>query len=312
MRRVFYLFTAVSALVFSSCEHKDLCYDHPHTVPFRVLFDWREAPEASPASMSLYLFPPHGKSIRNEFTDAAGGELRAAYGRYDVLCVNSDTEAVEYRNTERYETFEVTTRTTTLFPGLSSLGVRAPAPPMAPGTEDERIAAAPDMLWCDRRAGFSLSAEDHLLTLYPSAAVGRCTVEIRHAENLEHTTALSASLSGLGGGVLPGAERLSGERVTVPFEVSVAEDQTTLTGVLTIFGHCPAERTSHILTLYAVLSDGSKWYYTYDVTEQIHSASDQRDIRILLEGLPLPAPDPGGGFDPSVGDWEEVDVDIDM
>lgn len=311
MRGVFYLFTVVSVLVFSSCEHKDLCYDHPHTVPFQVLFDWREAPEASPASMSLYLFPQQGKSIRNEFTDAAGGELRAAYGRYDVLCVNSDTEVVEYRNTERYETFEVTTRTTTLFPGLSSLGVRAPAPPMAPGTEDERIAAAPEMLWGDHFGGFELSRQQLTLTLYPAVSVCSYTVEIRHAENLEHTTALSASLSGLSGGVLIGAGRLSEERVTVPFEVSVAEDQTTLTGELTVFGHCPAEQTAHTLTVYAVLSDGSKWYYTYDVTDQIHSAPDQRNIHILLDGLPLPEPEPGG-FNPSVGDWEEVNVDIDM
>lgn len=311
MRRFLYLFATVSALVFSSCEHKDLCYDHPHTAPLQVIFDWSKAPEASPASMSLYLFPMQGKSIRNEFTDAAGGELRAAYGRYDVLCVNSDTEAVEYRNTDRYETFEVTTRTTTLFPSLSSLGVRAPAPPMAPGTEDERIAAAAGMLWGDHTEMFELSKQQTTLTLYPEVSVCSYTVEIRHAENLEHTEALSASLSGLSGGILIGADRLSEERVTVPFEVSVAGDRTTLTGGLTVFGHCPAEQTAHTLTVYAVLSDGSKWYYTYDVTDQIHSAPDPHNVHILLDGLPLPEPQPGG-FNPSVGDWEEVEVDIDM
>lgn len=308
MKKTFiYLFAMLTA---ASCQHKELCYDHPHTQPLQVVFDWTQAPTASPASMSLYLFPDTGAPFRNEFTERTGGEIRAAYGRYDALCLNSDTEAVEYRNTEKPETFEVTTVTTTLIPELSGLGVRSEGAPMAPGAEGERIAAAPEMIWCDRRAGFSLSAEDHLLTLCPSAAVGRCTVEIRNAANLAHVKGLSASLSGMAGGFLAGAGTASAERVTIPFEIA-ASSENTITGLVRTFGHCPSEQTAHTLIVYAVLSDGSKWYYSYDVTDQIHSAPDQRDIHILLNKLPLPEPNPGG-FQPSVDEWQAVDVDIEM
>lgn len=31
-----------------------------HVVNVKVVFDWRKAPDAAPASMSLYLFPTHG------------------------------------------------------------------------------------------------------------------------------------------------------------------------------------------------------------------------------------------------------------
>ena len=27
-------------LLFASCEHKDLCYSHPHDKEVRILFDW--------------------------------------------------------------------------------------------------------------------------------------------------------------------------------------------------------------------------------------------------------------------------------
>lgn len=67
------------------------------------------------------------------------------------------------------------------------------------------------------------------------------------------------------------------------------------------------------MTIYAVLADESKWYYTYDVTDQIHSAPDQRNVHIVLDGLPLPKPIVnGGGFQPSVDEWQSVDVDIEM
>lgn len=50
MKKLFiYLF---AALAVASCEHKDLCYDHSHTIDVEVVFDWRNASEAAPESMS--------------------------------------------------------------------------------------------------------------------------------------------------------------------------------------------------------------------------------------------------------------------
>ena len=311
MKKTYLSLAAMLALV--SCEHKELCYDHMHSLlHLQVVFDWSQAPEASPASMSLYLFPADGgKSIRNEFTDPAGGDVRTTEGRYDALCLNSDAEGIRYRNTEKWETFEITTETTTMLPEFSSLGFRSDEAPRALGAENERVAAPPRMVWSDRRTGVDVSAAEHRLTLSPSAAVGRCTVEIRHAENLAHVQELSASLSGMAGGFLVGAGKASAERVTIPFEMTKS-DATTLTGSLQTFGHCPAGHTAHTLIVYALLADGRKWYYTYDVTEQIHTAPDQHDIRILLDGLPLPEAAGSGGFRPTVESWRDVYIDIEM
>ena len=98
MKKLFiYLF---AALAVASCEHKDLCYDHSHTIDVEVVFDWRNASEAAPESMSLYLFPTNGgEALRYEFTDCGGGTIRVPVGNYGALCLNSDTENVTYRNT---------------------------------------------------------------------------------------------------------------------------------------------------------------------------------------------------------------------
>lgn len=96
MKKLFiYLF---AALAVASCEHKDLCYDHSHTIDVEVVFDWRNASEAAPESMSLYLFPTNGgEALRYEFTDCGGGTIRVPVGNYGALCLNSDTENVTYR-----------------------------------------------------------------------------------------------------------------------------------------------------------------------------------------------------------------------
>ena len=100
-------------------------------------------------------------------------------------------------------------------------------------------------------------------------------------------------------------DAISEECVTIPFDAAVSADKTLVTGSLLAFGHCAATQNAHQLTIYAVLADESKWYYTYDVTDQIHSAPDQRNVHIVLDGLPLPKPIVnGGGFQPSVDEWQ--------
>ena len=155
MKKLFiYLF---AALAVASCEHKDLCYDHSHTIDVEVVFDWRNASEAAPESMSLYLFPTNGgEALRYEFTDCGGGTIRVPVGNYGALCLNSDTENVTYRNTDQKTTFEVSTRTTDLLSGLSALGVRSDGVPRADGTETERVALPPDELWSDCTEGIEL------------------------------------------------------------------------------------------------------------------------------------------------------------
>ena len=85
--------------LLAACEHKDLCYDHSHTTQVEVVFDWTEAPDADPATMSLYLYPEDGSEpMRYEFTDRTGGTITVPIGVYDALCVNSDKETHRIQN----------------------------------------------------------------------------------------------------------------------------------------------------------------------------------------------------------------------
>ena len=320
------VFAAAALLAFSSCEHKELCYNHAHVVNLHVVFDWAKAPDASPESMSLYLFPEDGSEpMRYEFVGRDGGTIRVPIGAYDAIGLNSDTEGVYYRNTERFGTFEATTQPTDLLSaGLNGLVSRTENAPRAEGSEEERIALPADRLWSASATGLKLDmAAIDTLVLSLDTSFCRYRVEIVNGENLKYVSGLSAALTGMAGGFLPADGRLSDERVTVPFGMSVTVPEEgddagreVVVGETLVFGHCPGGSGTHNLVVYAILADGSKYAYTFDadeVTRQIHAAPDPRNVLIRLDGLPLPKPiTNGGGFHPEINEWDEIEIGLEM
>lgn len=316
MRRLHtYIIMAAAAILLlaglEACDY-ELCYSHPHTGVLRVVFDWRHAPEASPQSMSLYLFPAEGgEPLRYEFTDITGGEITVPEGCYDAACINSDTELVLYRNTGARETFECYTRTTGLLENYRSYGVRPESVPRAAGTDTERVSLSPDMLWGDHLEDIGVAKNSsQTVTLYPDEQVSTYTVTIRNAENLRYAAALGGSLSSLAGGVIPALGAVGDERVTVPFDAVKSQDKTTLHARFLTFGHGDDTGCPHTLSIYAILTDKAKWCYTYDVTAQVHDAPDRRHVDIVLDGLPLPKPLQEGSFVPDIDEWQTVKIDI--
>ncbi len=308
---------ALAAMALTGCDHKELCFDHAHTADVNVVFDWAQAPDADPVSMTVYLFPldGSGQPLRYDFTDRAGGTARVPLGRYEALCFNGDTENTRYNNTSGRSTFEITTRSTELLSAVSVLGIYSDTAPRAEGTDGERVTLEPDMLWsgCVDLLDLSDGDPSERLLFTPRKSVTELTVEITNVANLKYTEGISAAISGVAGGLMPGLGHPSAETVTVPFGMTVSADKTSVSGTLRIFGHCHQVLTAHKLTVYALLSDGTRWYYTYDVTRPLHDAGDGDRLRIELDGLPLPKPIVnGGGFHPDVNEWQNIDIGIDM
>lgn len=308
MTYILQAFTILAVLVFSSCEHKELCDNHSNTAKLHVVFDWQHAPDAQPETMRLYLFPlDGGKAQPYEFPDYRGGYINVPAGRYRALCVNSDTESVLYRNIDLFDSFEA----------YAPDGVLKAGFPRAKDASDERIAKSPDRLYSDRLEDLAIeiSKEEQTVTLYPALSVCRYRVEIRNVSNLEHHSSerLSGSLSGLSGGLQVGRNELTSDLVTVPFNV-VSDGVSTLTAEFLAFGQAGMEgKPAHKLVIYLALPDGSKESYSFDVSNQVDEAADPRDVYILLDGLSLPKPiDDGGGFHIHVDDWKDENIDIEM
>lgn len=305
-----FILTLLIGWLSVACEHKELCYDHSPYAEVEVIFDWRYHPTAHPESMRLYLFPEEGgEPLLYEFPNHTGGIIKLRAGHYKAICYNSDTETIGFRNTGKFETFEA-------FALQGELAIRGAAAPRAEGTENERLALSPEYLYSDKRTDIQITvtADRQQIILYPQQMVCRYQVEIRNVNNLKEIfmNGVGGSLSSLSGGIMLGTGEPSAEAVTYPFAITEAENQT-LQGDFLTFGQSVSELRPHKLVIYVIMKDGSKRYYTFDVTKQVDQAVDPHHVYIVIDELPLPnALNTDGGFHPEVEDWQDVYVDLSM
>ena len=104
------VYTLLTMILFS-CEHKELCFHHPHVATVRVDFDWKNAPQANPEGMCVYFYPEEGGyPVRFDFAGKDGGPVEIKVGRYRILCYNNDTESLLFRGMEGFDTHEGYTR----------------------------------------------------------------------------------------------------------------------------------------------------------------------------------------------------------
>lgn len=146
MKNVKLFFAALLALVLTSCEHKELCLDHTHIQNVKVVFDWRNAPDASPSSVTALFFPTDkSQAQRYNFVGRDGGPIRLSIGAYSALGMNNDhTDWARFRGTDDIETFEVYTDDATM---LTVLGIDIRNIPRARETETERFASKATAVW---------------------------------------------------------------------------------------------------------------------------------------------------------------------
>lgn len=123
---------------------------------------------------------------------------------------------------------------------------------------------------------------------------------------------LSASVSGLAAGIRLSDGAKTTEKVIVPFSMSLTGDME-LKGNFRCFGKIPNANISNKLVIYAILKDGNKWCYVYDITNQIDAASDSFKVTVVLDKLPIPNKiENNSGLTPGVSDWNAVDIPIKM
>jgi len=310
------LLTLLTALLLTSCEYKDLCYDHSHWATVKVTFNWEKEPNATAKGMTVIFYnldDPTAEPIRYDLP-LEGGTVRLVAGRYRALTYNNDTETILYRGNDYGQTVEAYTRESSIEEGtrLTRAGM-----PRAPGTEREKVILEPDPLWGCLSQTFTLQEDDRdvSLVLYPEHRYNTITVTIINVPNLQYSGSFAGAMSGLSEARWMATGIPSDILASQAFE-AYSVSGTTIQMKFRVFGHCPHEKGKHIFTVYAILADGSQWYYTMDVTEKMHdSAATDKDenINITIDGLPVPKPIVNGsGFQPTIDGWQGEEIEITM
>lgn len=336
MRKAVYILLAFMTLSLASCNHKHLCLHHPHDIKLKVEFNWQNAPDANLLGMCVFFYPVDGGDPRRvDFKGTQGGYVELTVGKYHVLTYNNDTEAILFANGSFAKHRAYTREGNILEPVLGS----SAGAPRASGTEEEKVVITPDMLWgttsldveitdeglCYTCIPFNENAthqkvesKEYVITLYPREFLCHYSYEIRNVQNLKHASQMCASLSGMSGGMTLASEELFSQPVTLPLEARINRENSTITGEFYTFGHHLENSAPHKMLLYVWMDSGEKYYFgaddpDFDVTSQVHSAPNPKRVHLIIDGLDLPKPiENGGGFKPTVDDWEEVQQDITM
>ncbi|MDE5848734.1 MAG: DUF5119 domain-containing protein [Muribaculaceae bacterium] len=308
---------SIAALTLVSCHHKDVYMEEEMTSELQVVFDWRNAPDADPESMALYMYEEDGHNpMRFIFSNKTGGLIKAPFGVRHAICMNADnTDWARMRNHEDIETLEIYTEDAT---EIGTRADNATTVPRPEGTENERIAATPQMLWSSRSNGISIVPHDGMqtITMYPQEAVCHYIVDVYDVKNLEdvESSAVDATLSGMAEGYNHGQQSPTDNTVSMKFDLKGNPVEENLHGEFLTFGECPTTEAKHYLTLYMVLTDGSKWYHSFDVTDQVTKAPDPTHVHIIVRGLDLPQPPKSGSTElkTDVNDWQAVNIGLKM
>lgn len=306
----------LTAVFLTGCEYKDLCYDHRHSDKVYVTFDWKKAPQHTATSMTVLFYNldnPSQQPIRYEYP-LSGGTATLQPGRWKAVTYNSNTETIRHRGQEWWSSEEVFTRQSSIEEGTQ---LTRSVMPQANGAEQEQVILEPDPIWGCVSEDFTLVVDGngYNLVLVPEYRYTTLKIRVTNVPNLEYTNGLGGAISGVAASRFIATGALGQQTATEAFTVRKA-DNTTLEMNVNIFGHCSeSTENTHLLTIYAVLADGSKWYYTIDVTDKIHQAIQQGDgsISIDVDGLPIPKPIVNGsGFHPTIDTWQGVEIEVGM
>lgn len=340
MRYVMGVVAVVAMMLLSSCEHKELCFDHVHGAKLKVVFDWSKSPGAAPEEMCLFLYPvntdskgetkTYGKPIMYQFAGHDGGYIaNLSPGRYMMFCYNSDVDCIDFKDEASFYSFEAYATTGQIDVKSSKKA------PVADSTQ--RIAWQPNPFYTARSEDvlielteteamirpygsksdgdqYDVSGDSHVITFYPELSVDRYNIRIEGMTNLQYASSFAGSLSGMSEGLYVGTNEISDTKVIVPIEEINSDGKSTLTANgIRVFGHVGKDGDPrHWLFIYVIMSDGQLRYKEYDVTDQIDGAKDPKDVEIVLKGFELPKVESKGGFQPTIEDWDEERIDIEM
>lgn len=331
MKKLLNILTAVLLMAAStSCEHKDLCYNHPehaHKYHIRVVadyrYDWEELYQGTdwqaswPADYTPYddLRPgkPSGLRVVNSNAEGNsnthniqpdGGTVTLYEGLNDILFYNNDTEYILFSRigSGSGATTRATTRSRTRSTYMGSKYAN----------EGEETMTPPDALFANYYEGYRAEkvVEPTVVEVTLQPLVFTYKVRYEFAEGLEYVSMARGALTGMARSVLMNTGETSEEAATLLYDCEKTDFGAR--AFVNSFGvpafpndHYPSRAEGkHALNLEVMLKNGNMLSFDFDVTDQV-KAQPHGGV-IVVKDIVVKAEEgtqASGGFDVSVSDW---------
>ena len=339
MKKLLNITLLALVLMVTSCNHKDLCYNHrEHAHKFHVKiaadyrYDWEENhgykdwlafwPEGYINYESLRPGTPKGLRAINynekmesntHNIDAHGGVVTLYEGPNDILLYNNDTEYILFQRQQ--EGSKATTRATTR--------TRSRATYIASEYTEkgEETMTPPDMLYANYVEDYipekSVDPVLFPITLQPLVFTYKIRYEFLEEDGgLEYVAYARGALSGMAKSVLMETGDTSAESATLIFDDCEITDYG-VRALVASFGIPAYPNNSYVardgvrkngLNLELILRNGKLVQFDFDVTEQVQK--QPHGGVIVVSGIQIKAEDGTqgtGAFDVDVNGWGETE-----
>lgn len=218
-RIVRYISVLLLTVLLFGCEHKELCYEHPHLVPVRVEAGWDRFCEY-PMGMTVIFFPQDGtEAICVESHNPDKVSVSIPVNTYDVLVFNetmSELGSINFRNMDRLSTAEAYA-----YEIYSQMKMkRSVNEPIVADPERLGIAIHRDFKVTEEmlkqyrhQKELGLPIEETVLTVYPENVIYTVYVKV-HVHGIYNVRSVESSLSGMAEGYMMDSEVRTSPRVT--------------------------------------------------------------------------------------------------
>lgn len=334
MRRLICLLL-VMVVVLAGCERRPFSHNTTAVnLKLKVKTEVNgEVVGGKPEMMRLDLFDINtGNVVYTDYISPDGGYIYPKPGKYDLLVYNIDTESTIVKNDDNIGTVEAYTNEISAY--LKSQieqflknraehyqKVRTKAPltkdPILEGTE--RIVNEPDHLWVGEHKGIEILAfevgqnsEMHI-EVDAHTVVENWKIKVSPVEGLQWVSSITALITGQAASTYIGQNLDSDGVVTILFSMNKDEEKGLIYGNFNTFGKNPLYSSFLSLDLNIVDNAGEQHHYHFDLTDQFFENNEfllkvDKENPIVIEEPKVS----GGGFSPTVSDWNEVKTEIEL
>lgn len=324
----------VAAFVLASCDHKDLCFDHPEHAPrAQTIIDtsynrvwemndrgassWRDRWPASfgigydalvpkmPEGVCVSTYSLEGRSTVSHVA-ATGGRVSMPVGRNSLLLYNDDTEYIVFDYLDSSVSAKATTRTRTR-------GGIIGDPFFQTSSDGERTITPPDPLFGHYIPSYEQLYEPkprHLdVTLQP--LVFSYLVRYEFTRGVEYVGLARGALAGMAESVFLHDGHTGPERATLLYDCTV--EPWGVQAVVNSFGVPDYPNSIYsrsgdafALNLEVRLKNGKTLNFDFDISEQMRNQPHGGVITVGgIEISDEEGTQGGSGFDVAVDDWGE-------
>ena len=333
MRRLVFLLFVLAGLL-SSCERRPFS---KNTTAVNLKLNIRteivgDNTDDAPDMMRIDLFDINtGNVVYTDYISPEGGYIYPRPGKYDLLVYNIDTESTIVKNEENIATVEAYTNEISAYlksqieEFLKNRAEHYKTRTKGPVTKDpilegtERIVNEPDHLYVGEYKGVEIPAfelgsdKDVHIEVNAASVVENWKIKVSPVEGLQWVSSITALITGQTESTFIGQNLDSDGVASILFSMQKDEEKGLIYGNFNTFGKNPLYSSFLSLDLNIIDNAGEQHHYHFDLTEQFFENNEfllkvDKENPIIIEEPKVA----GGGFSPSVSDWDEIKTEIEL